>query len=251
MSPPPVCLEREELVAAARTQEWVNKACRGQVSVKLTPESCTNNASSNSRLTAAGRQDTATDTILRTVSRLFFFSLPTFDEKTTKLHLHAEKLTETVLHLNLGHFVGFFWVFLFCAVLFYFILPLWWDNYRTTSEAPSPGLESEGWTSKLLRLKLHCIWTWRFFYIFFFFHLLIFFIFILVFILFIFYFQSFLCLSNAFSAYIWLVHCLSLFISLKLFLFVLFCFSTCLFVFPFSFNFFAFHPLSPFHSKYH
>jgi hypothetical protein len=38
-------------------------------------------------------------------------------EKTTKLHLHVEKLTETVLHLNFGHFVGFF---LFCAVLFCF-----------------------------------------------------------------------------------------------------------------------------------
>jgi hypothetical protein len=46
--------------------------------------------------------------IHRTVSRLFFFSLPTFDETTTELHLHAEKLIETVLHLNLGHFVGFF-----------------------------------------------------------------------------------------------------------------------------------------------
>jgi hypothetical protein len=78
------------------------------VSAKLTPEICINKASNNSRLTAAGRQATAADTILRTVSRLFFFSLPTFDEKTTELHLHAEKLTETVLHLNLGHFVGVF-----------------------------------------------------------------------------------------------------------------------------------------------
>jgi hypothetical protein len=43
----------------------------------------------------------------------FFFSLPTFDEKTTELHLHAEKLTETVLHLNLGHFVGGFVLFCF------------------------------------------------------------------------------------------------------------------------------------------
>jgi hypothetical protein len=91
------------------------------VSAKLTPEICINNASSNSRLTAAGKQATAADTIHRTVSRLFFFSLPTFDEKTTELHLHAEKLTETVLHLNLGHFVGFS----FCAVLFYFMRPLW------------------------------------------------------------------------------------------------------------------------------
>jgi hypothetical protein len=79
------------------------------VGVKLTPEICINNTSSNSRLAVAGRQATAADTIHRTVSRLFFFfSLPTFDEKTTELHLHAEKLTETVLHLNLGHFVVFF-----------------------------------------------------------------------------------------------------------------------------------------------
>jgi hypothetical protein len=91
------------------------------VSAKLTPEICINNASSNSRLIAAGKQATAADTIHRTVSRLFFFSLPTFDEKTTELHLHAEKLTETVLQLNLGHFVGFS----FCAVLFYFMRPLW------------------------------------------------------------------------------------------------------------------------------
>jgi hypothetical protein len=88
------------------------------VSAKLTPEICINNASSNSKLTAMGRQATAADTIDRIVSRLFF-SLPTFDEKTTKLHLHAEKLTETVLHLNLGKFVGFF--FALCSfVLFYF-----------------------------------------------------------------------------------------------------------------------------------
>jgi hypothetical protein len=76
------------------------------VSAKLTLEICINNASSNSRLTAAGRQATVAETILRTVSRLFFFvflCLPTFDERTTELHLQAEKHTETVLHLNLGH----------------------------------------------------------------------------------------------------------------------------------------------------
>jgi hypothetical protein len=63
------------------------------VSAKLTPEICINNATSNSRLTAAGRQATAADTILRTVSRLFFFFFSlTLDERTTELHLHAEKL---------------------------------------------------------------------------------------------------------------------------------------------------------------
>jgi hypothetical protein len=81
------------------------------VRAKLTPEICINNASSNIRLTAAGRQATAADTILRTVSRLFFsLFLPTFEERTTKLQLHAEKLTETVLHLNVGHLVEFFFL---------------------------------------------------------------------------------------------------------------------------------------------
>jgi hypothetical protein len=111
-------LEKGKLEAVARTQDSGGKqSLRGQERVKLTPEICINNASSNSRLTAVGRQATASDTIHRPVSRLFFFSLPTFDETTTKLQLHAEKLTETVLHLNLGHFVGFFF-FGGCAVLF-------------------------------------------------------------------------------------------------------------------------------------
>jgi hypothetical protein len=97
----------------------------GQVSAKLTPQICINNASSNSRLTAAGRQTTAADTTLRTVSRIFFFCLPTFDEKTTELHLHAEKLIETVLHLNLEHVVGFLILFCFFGFCFVFLmLPL-------------------------------------------------------------------------------------------------------------------------------
>jgi hypothetical protein len=80
------------------------------VSVKLTPEICISNASSNSKLTAAGRQATDQIAIHRPVSKLFVFPLPTLDEKTTELHLHAEKLTETVLYLNLGHVMGFFCV---------------------------------------------------------------------------------------------------------------------------------------------
>jgi hypothetical protein len=51
------------------------QSLQGQVRAKLTPEICINNASSNSRLTAAGRQATVADNILRTVSRLYFFSL--------------------------------------------------------------------------------------------------------------------------------------------------------------------------------
>jgi DsbC/DsbD-like thiol-disulfide interchange protein len=119
--PPPVFLERGKLVAVAvglHRRTLSKQSLRGQVSVKLTPEICINNASSNSRLLAVGRQATAADSHSQTCLQTFFFSLPTFDEKTTKLQLHAEKLTETVLHLNLGNFVGFFF---FCAVLFYFM----------------------------------------------------------------------------------------------------------------------------------
>jgi hypothetical protein len=53
------------------------QSLHGQVSAKRIPEICISNASSNSRLTAVGRQATVTDTIHRTVSSLFFFlSLP-------------------------------------------------------------------------------------------------------------------------------------------------------------------------------
>jgi hypothetical protein len=101
------------------------------VSVKLTPEISINKASSNSRLTAAGRQATASDShsqnCLQTLFIFFLCSLPTFDETTTKIRLHAEKLTETVLHLNLGHFV----FFLFCFLWFGFILFFPFDETTT------------------------------------------------------------------------------------------------------------------------
>jgi hypothetical protein len=67
------------------------------------------------------------------VGRLCFLS--SLDETTTKLHLHAEKLTETVLHLNLGHFVVVFFVFVF-------VFPFD-EKDRTTSETPSPALEAK------------------------------------------------------------------------------------------------------------
>jgi hypothetical protein len=92
------------------------------VSAKLTPEICINNTCSNSRLTTAGRQATTADSHSQNYLQTLFFSLPTFDEKTSEIHLHAEKLTETVLHLNLGHVVGFF--SFSCAVLFCFMHPL-------------------------------------------------------------------------------------------------------------------------------
>jgi hypothetical protein len=212
---------------------------------------CINNATSNIRLTA----DSHSQNCLQT---LFFPLSLSLKGNYTELYLHTKKLTETVLHLNLGHFVVvvvfflfYFWLF---AVPFYFIFPLWWDNYRTTTEAPSPGLEAEGWTSELLRLKLYCIWTWRFFhfyviyFLFYFIYLYFFHLLIFIFILFIFYFQSSVTLMSfqltvdytvSPCFYLWNFFCLFL------------CFVFYFFVFLFSFNFFAFHLLPPFHSKYH
>jgi hypothetical protein len=73
------------------------------VSAKLTPEICKNNASGNSRLTAAGRQATAADTILRILSRLFFFffSLPLMREQPN--YTCKQKNLLKLLNLNLGH----------------------------------------------------------------------------------------------------------------------------------------------------
>jgi hypothetical protein len=125
----------------------------GQVSVKLTAEIYINNTSSNSRLTAAGRQATAINTIHRTVSRHFFFSsLPTFDEKTTELQLHAEKLTETVLH-----FFGSF-VLLHGS-------PLIWQLHNNTL-APSPALETETDT-KIIKTETSLHLNLEFFFFFF------------------------------------------------------------------------------------
>jgi hypothetical protein len=98
------------------------QSLQGQVSTKLTPEICINNATSNSRLTAAGRQATAADSHSQTCLQTLFFFLHTFDEKTTELHLHAEKLIETVLHLDLGHFVGF--CVCMCSFVLLYVSPL-------------------------------------------------------------------------------------------------------------------------------
>jgi hypothetical protein len=128
-------------------------------------------------------------------------------------------------------------LFVFSFLFFFCFFPLWWDNNRTTSETPYPGLEAEGLTPKLLKLKIYCIWTWRFFNFFTYFFLILFLFLFLFIYLFIYFSQSSLCLSNASTAYCWLVHCLSPLISLKLFLFV------CLFDLVFFFVYLSF-PLS-------
>jgi hypothetical protein len=83
--------------------------------------------------------------IHRTVSRLFFFS-PSFDETTTKLHLHAEKITETVLHLNLGYFV------VFCLGFFPFDETMT-DYFRDTISR----IGGSGTNTKIMKTELYCI----------------------------------------------------------------------------------------------
>jgi hypothetical protein len=135
------------------------QSLKGQVSVKLTPEICINNASSNSRLTAAGRWATASDshsqTCLQAIFFFFFLSLPLMRQQ-----LNYTCMLKNLLKLHCIWTWDTLWCFGFFCFLFLF--PLRWDNDRTTSETPSPGLEAEGLTPKLLRLKLYCIWTWRF-----------------------------------------------------------------------------------------
>jgi hypothetical protein len=208
------------------------------MSAKFTTEICINNASSYSRLTAAGRQSTAADSHSQTWLQTLFFSL--------SLPLMRKQLNYTCMLKNLlkRYCISTWdnlWICLFFLFFFSYVTPLM-RQLQNNIWGTISRIGGWGTKPKLLKLKLHCIWTSRFFFLFYYFLLYISFYFIFytyiyfffhlfilysysIFILFIFYFQSSLCLSNAFSACCWLEHCLSLFISLKPFLFVsLFCF---------------------------
>jgi hypothetical protein len=210
--PPPVCLERGKLVTVVVTPRRTlsKQSLRGQVSVKPTPEICINKASSNSRLTALGRWATASDSHSQNCLQTLFFSPYLWWDN----NLTTPACWKTYWNCIASELGTLCCVLVFLLVWFF---PFWWDNDRTTSKTPSPEFEAEGLTPKLLRLKLYCIWTCRF---------------LKIFILFIFYS---LCLYNACLAYCWLVHYLSLYISLTWFFFVSFVFFkllfTCLFLF--------------------
>jgi hypothetical protein len=60
------------------------------------------------------------------------------------------KTSWNCIAFELGTLCGFLFFLVVCGFV-HFMLPLWWDNYRPTSEAPSPELETEGQTTKLLR----------------------------------------------------------------------------------------------------
>jgi hypothetical protein len=84
---------------------------------------------------------------------LFFSS---FDETVTELGLEAEGLTETVLHLNWGFICFDVLGFLGFLVVCFVFSPLK-RQQQNFFQTPTPGLEDEGLTPKLLRLKLYCI----------------------------------------------------------------------------------------------
>jgi hypothetical protein len=186
-----------------------------------------NKACSNSWLTVVGKWAAASDKHSQSrLQTLFFFLILWWDNNLT-----TPACWKTYWNCIASELGTLCCVLVFLLVWFF---PFWWDNDRTTSKTPSPEFEAEGLTPKLLRLKLYCIWTCRF---------------LKIFILFIFYS---LCLYNACLAYCWLVHYLSLYISLTwFFLFLLFFLNFCLLVFSFFFTFFAFPLLTPFHSKNH
>jgi hypothetical protein len=164
------------------------------VSVKLTPEICINKASSNSRLTAAGRWAAASDNhsqnCLRTL--LFFSLLLWWDNNLTTPA--CWKIYWNCIALELGTLCGVWFGLVF--------FPLWWDYFWDTISRIG------GWgtntkiikTETLLHLNLEIYFYFYFYFI----------------------FQSSLYLSKACLAYCCLVHYLSLFISLKLCFFVCF-----------------------------
>jgi hypothetical protein len=159
------------------------------VSAKLTPEICINKVSSKSRLTTGGRQATATDRHSQNCLQTLFFSLSTFDEKTTELHLHAEKLTETVLHLNFGHcWLFFLFFYALCGfVLFYFsplMRQLQNNNWGTISRIG-------GWgTNTKIAFELRDI-----FYFLLYFFIVIYIIYLFIFLIFFYFLFSILSLS--------------------------------------------------------
>jgi hypothetical protein len=172
------------------------QSLRGQVSAKLTLEICINNASSNSRLTAAGRQATAADSHSQyCLQTLFFLSRYLWWENNWTTAA-CWKTYWNCIAFQHGTLCGFFFfVCVYVCVKFCSTLCIPFDETTTEQHLRH---HIQDWrlrqTPKLLRLKLHCIWTWRFFLLFSIFHFVSFyFIFIYFFLhLLIFYFYSYL-----------------------------------------------------------
>jgi hypothetical protein len=98
----------------------------GQVSVKLTPEICINNTASNSRLTAAGRQATASDSHSQNcLQTLFFLSLPLMKKQLNNTCML--KNLRNCIAFELGTLCRFFVivvVFVLCGFVLLYVSPL-------------------------------------------------------------------------------------------------------------------------------
>jgi hypothetical protein len=146
------------------------------MSAKFTTEICINNASSYSRLTAAGRQSTAADSHSQTWLQTLFFSL--------SLPLMRKQLNYTCMLKNLlkRYCISTWdnlWICLFFLFFFSYVTPLM-RQLQNNIWGTISRIGGWGTKPKLLRLKLHCIWTSRVFFYFitfyFIFHFILFFI---------------------------------------------------------------------------
>jgi hypothetical protein len=128
------------------------QSLQGQVSVKLTPEICINNAASNSRLEAAGRQATAKIPFTELSPDSFFLSLSPYLMRKQPNYTCMLKNLLKLYCIELGTFCGVFFV-QFCSTLY---IPF---DETTTEQHQRHHIKDWRlrWTQKLLRLKLYCI----------------------------------------------------------------------------------------------
>jgi hypothetical protein len=172
------------------------------VSVKLTPEVCINSASSNSRLTAAGRQVTAADSHSQTCLQTLFFLSPYLWQENTELHLHTENLLKLYCIWTWDTvWVCFFFV---CGFVLLYVSPLM-RQLQNNIWGTISRIEGWGTNTKIIKIEIskHLnLEVFSFYFVLFYFivytyiflSFTYFLILILIFTLFIFYFQSSLCL---------------------------------------------------------
>jgi hypothetical protein len=109
-------------------QQWLTprrtlskQSLQGQVSVKITPEICINKASSNSRLTAAGRRATASDSHSQNCLQTLFFSSLSLMRQQPNYTCMLKNLLKLYCIWTWDTLWWFFFVCLFCVVLVYLV----------------------------------------------------------------------------------------------------------------------------------
>jgi hypothetical protein len=102
-----------------------------------------------------------TETLLHFNLEIFFHLFIFYFFQSSLCLSHACSAYSWLVHY-LSLFIYFKLLFLHLFVCLFCFFPVWWDKDTTSSQTLKPGLEDEGLTSKLLKLKLYCTWTWRF-----------------------------------------------------------------------------------------